>query len=116
SGLIIGDSAVKSGLISTPLLTISALSVIGGFVVPELHQSVTVLRLAFLTAGGLFGLFGISLLACAVLVNICATEDYGFPYTSPLSPFRKRGMGDTFIRSDLRKTQNRDFTVEEYQE
>ena len=62
------------------------------------------------------GLFGISLLACAVLVNICATEDYGFPYTAPLSPFKRRGMGDTAFRSGMRKMQERGFTVEEYHE
>lgn len=116
SGLIIGDAAVNSGLVSTPLLTMTALAVLGGLVVPELNPEVTVLRFAFLIAGGLMGLFGISLLACAVLVNICATEDYGFPYTAPLSPFKRRGMGDTAFRSGMRKMQERGFTVEEYHE
>ena len=116
SGLIIGDAAVSSGLISTPLLTITALAVIGGFVLPELNAPMTVLRFAFLAVGGLFGLFGISLLACAVLANICATEDYGFPYTAPLSPFTKRGMDDTAFRTGMKKMQSRGFTVEEYRE
>ncbi|MBQ8297825.1 MAG: spore germination protein [Ruminococcus sp.] len=116
SGLIIGDAAVQSGLISTPLLTISALAVISGYVVPELNPTVTMLRLGFLVAGGLLGLFGISLLACAVLVNICATEDYGFPYTAPLSPFKKGGMRDTAVRTGFRRMQSGGFTVEEYHE
>ena len=116
SGLIIGDAAVSSGLISTPLLTITALAVIGGFVLPELNAPMAVLRFAFLAVGGLFGLFGISLLACAVLANICATEDYGFPYTAPLSPFTKRGMDDTAFRTGMKKMQSRGFTVEEYRE
>jgi len=116
SGLIIGDAAVNSGLVSTPLLTMTALAVLGGLVVPELEPQITVLRLGFLIAGGVLGLFGISLLACAVLVNICATEDYGFPYTAPISPFRARGMGDTAVRSGIKKLQSRGFTVEEYHE
>ena len=116
SGLIIGDAAVNSGLVSTPLLTMTALSVLGGLVVPELNPQVTVLRLAFVIAGGMLGLFGISLLACGVLVNICATEDYGFPYTAPLSPFKVNGMGDTVVRSGMKKLQDRGFTVEEYHE
>ena len=94
----------------------TALAVISGFAVPELNPAVTILRFAFLAAGGIFGLFGISLLACAVLANICATEDYGFPYTAPLSPFAKSGMEDTAIRSGMKKMQNRGFTVEEYHE
>lgn len=116
SGLIIGDAAVQSGLISTPLLTVSAIAVISGFAVPELNSAVTILRFSFLIAGGILGLFGISLLACAVLVNVCATEDYGFPYTAPISPFRKKGMRDTAIRTGFRKMQTGGFTVEEYHE
>ncbi|NLT09136.1 MAG: spore germination protein [Ruminococcus sp.] len=116
SGLIIGDAAVKSGLISTPLLTMTALAIMSGLCVPELNPPVTILRFAFLAAGGILGLFGISLLACAVLVNICATEDYGFPYTAPLSPFVRSGMGDTAVRSSIKDMQERGFTVEEYHE
>ena len=82
----------------------------------ELNPQVTVLRFVFLAAGGALGLFGISLLACGVLVNICATEDYGFPYMAPLSPFKRSGMGDTAVRSGIKKLQSRGFTVEEYHE
>ena len=116
SGLIIGDAAVKSGLVSTPLLTITALAVLGGLTVPDAAPQITVLRFVFLLAGGAFGLPGISLLACAVLANVCASENYGFPYTAPFSPFRLSGMGDTVIREDMEKMQNRGFTVEEYHE
>ena len=116
SGLIIGDAAVKSGLVSTPLLTVAALAVLSGLVVPELEPQITVLRLAFVLAGGIFGLFGISMLFCAVLANVCASEDYGFPFTAPFSPFRLSGMSDTAVRTGMRKMQNRSFTVEEYHE
>ncbi|MBR1822732.1 MAG: spore germination protein [Ruminococcus sp.] len=116
SGLIIGDAAVKSGFVSTPLLTVTALAVLSGLVIPELEPQITILRLAFLIVGGILGLFGISLLACAVLANICATEDYGFPFASPFSPFTLRGMSDTVIREDMKKMQSRNFTVEEYHE
>jgi len=116
SGLIIGDAAVKSGLVSTPLLTVTALAVLGGLVVPDLAPQVTILRFAFLAAGGMMGVFGISLLACAVLVNVCATEDYGFPFTAPLSPFSAAGTGDTAVRLGMRRMLRRGFTVEGYYE
>lgn len=115
-GLIIGDASVTSGLVSTPMLTIIALAVTSGFVVPELNQSITALRLLFLTVGGLLGLFGIALLMCAVLFNICATEDYGFPFTAPISPFNMKSMRDTTFRQGFRKMQDGDFTVEELHE
>lgn len=116
SGLIIGDAAVKSGLVSTPLLTVAALAVLSGLVLPDLSPQITVLRLVFLTAGAFLGLFGISLAACAVLADICATETYGFPFSAPFSPFSLSGMDDTLVCSGIRKTQSRGFTVEDYHE
>jgi len=116
SGLIIGDAAVKSGLVSTPLLTIMVLAVLGGLAVPDLNPQITVLRFLFLISGAVFGLFGISVFACAVLVNVCATETYGFPYTAPVSPFKMKGLEDTVFRINIPEMQNRGFTVEEYHE
>lgn len=115
-GLIIGDAAVSSGLISTPLLTVAALSVVSGFVIPDLSQAITVLRIAFVICGGIWGIFGISLLGAAVLFNMCATGDFGYPYTAPVSPFHAKAMGDVAVRRSFRKMQNNNFTVEELNE
>ncbi len=116
AGIIIGDSAVQSGLISTPLLTVAAISVISGFVLPGLSQSISVLRIIFVICGGIWGLFGISLAASVVLFNMCSTEDYGFPYTAPFSPLFKNALGDTLTRTGFRKKQDTIFTVEEFHE
>ena len=66
----------------------------------------------FLICGGLWGLYGVSLLGAAVLFNICATEDYGFPYTAPVSPFTFSAMRDIVTRVGFRKMQHGNFTVE----
>ena len=112
SGLIIGDAAVSSGLISTPMLLIIAIAVVSGFVVPDLDYPVTVFRLLFLIAGGIFGLYGISLIGAVMMFNLCATEDYGFAITSPVSPFNRRSMRDIITRVGFRKMQHGSFTVE----
>ena len=116
SGLIIGDAAVSSGLISTPMLTMTAISVIAGFVTPDLNAPITVMRLLFIIAGGLWGLFGIGLLGMAVLYNLCATETFGFPVTAPLAPFYRRAMRDVATRVNFHRMQLGNFTVEEYHE
>lgn len=113
AGIIIGDCAVQSGLISTPLLTVAAVSIISGFVIPGLSQSTPVLRIILVICGGIWGLFGISLCMSVILFNMCSTEDYGFPYTAPFSPLYKKALGDTLVRSGFRKMQNNNFTVEE---
>lgn len=111
AGLIIGDAAVESGFVSTPLLTVIAISVISGFLTPDLHQQITLLRLLFVLSGGLWGLFGISLLAAVFLFNICSTEDYGFPITAPISPFMPKAMRDIITRVDFKKMQDDTFTI-----
>ena len=116
AGLIVGDAAVSSGLISTPMLTVTAIAVISGFVIPDLNQPITILRIAFIFAGGLLGLFGIGLLGSSLIFNACAGESFGFPTTAPIAPFRKRGMRDILTRVSFRQMQNGNFTVEEYHE
>ena len=106
AGLIIGDAAVSSGLISTPMLTVTAIAVIAGFVVPDLAQSITLLRLAFLLTAGVLGLFGISLLGAVVLFNLCAGESFGFPITAPFAPLYRKGFRDTLTRVSFRKMQS----------
>lgn len=115
-GLVIGDAASTSGLVSTPLLTVAALSVISGFVIPELAQPIAILRIVFIICGGIWGLFGISLFGAVVIFNMCATGGYGFPYTAPVTPFKPSTMGDIAIRESFRKMQNNNFTVEELHE
>ena len=115
-GIIIGDAAVASGLVSTPMLTVVAISVTAGFIVPDLSPVITVLRLLFIAAGGLWGLYGIGLLGMAVTYQLCRTEDFGFPVTAPLSPLYLRSMRDVMTRVGFRRMQHGNFTVEEYHE
>ena len=116
AGLIIGDAAVSSGLISTPMLTVTAIAVISGFALPDLNQPLTLLRLGFILAGGILGLFGIGLLGAAVIFNICAGESFGTPFSAPISPLRPKAMRDVLTRVSFRKMQRGQFTVEEYHE
>ena len=111
-GLIIGDAAVSSGLISTPMLTIAAVAVLSGFVISDFAPQIAFLRIVFLACGGLFGLFGIACAACVVLFNACATQSYGYPVTAPFSPFDLYAMRDTAMRVGFPKLQKGGFTVE----
>ena len=115
-GLIIGDAAVSSGLVSTPMLTVTAIAVTAGFIVPDLNPAITVLRLLFIAAGGIWGLFGIGLLGMAVLFHLCRAESFGFPVSAPFSPFYPRAMRDVLTRVGFRNMQHGHFTVEQFRE
>lgn len=102
-GLVIGDASVTAGLIGAPMVLIVALTAITSFVVPSLYEPIAILRFAFILVGGFFGLYGITLLSMAILVNICSLNSMGMPYMSPISPFSLTGMRDTFIRLSFKK-------------
>ena len=62
--IVLGDTAVKAGLISSPAVLVTALSSIGIFCVPDQVGTLSILRLLFLLASAVLGLFGmIALLA-----------------------------------------------------
>ena len=97
-GLVIGDAAVSSGLISTPLLIIVGITATSAFTIPELSQQLAIIRIALIIAGGLLGLYGIAIVFAIILLNICSMENFGVPYTAPVSPFSKKSMKDILIR------------------
>ena len=72
-----------------------------------------VLRFAYIIAGGLWGLFGITVLSAFVAVKLCSQESYGVPHTAPLSPFSPKAMRDFIIRSSWRKLAEKDYRVQD---
>lgn len=112
-GLVIGDIVVSAGLVGAPMVLMVAVSAITSFVVPDLYDSIVVLRFAYIIAGGLWGLFGITVLSAFVTVKLCSQESYGVPHTAPLSPFSPKAMRDFIIRSSWRKLSGKDYRVQD---
>lgn len=97
--LVIGETAVSSGLIGGPTLMVVALTAISSYVIPNLYEPISILKFAFIVVGGLLGIWGIMILFTVVLVNICSKNSYGVPFTSPLAPFNIFAMRDVLVRS-----------------
>ena len=112
-GLLIGDAAVQSGLISTPVLTAAALSAAAGFVIPEHHAALTVLRPLFILAAAVSGFAGIAVTGIAVLCHVCAAEAFGFPVSAPAAPLLPHRLRDVLARIGFRRLSQNNFRVEE---
>ncbi len=115
-GLLIGDAAVQSGLISTPVLTVAALAATAGFIIPEHHAALTVLRPAFILAAAAAGLPAVALLGIAVLFHICGTEIFGYPVSAPVAPLLPNRLQDIFARVGFRRLSQSNFRVSEVRE
>ncbi len=112
--LVIGDAAVTAGIIGSPMVMVVALTAISSFVVPSLYEPVSILRFIFIIVGGLSGMYGIAVISCMLLFNICKISNLGIPYTSPISPFSLKSMRDTFLRLGFKTLQKDVRKIQEF--
>ena len=111
--IVIGEATVSAGLIGAPMLVIIAITAIASYVAFPLYDSVSVLRLLFILAGGLTGLYGLMLGMAALFVNICSLSPYGVPYAAPIAPLNVRSLGDVFYRESWTKLARRRVRVQD---
>ncbi|MFR8002131.1 MAG: spore germination protein [Hydrogeniiclostridium sp.] len=113
SALVIGDTAVSSGLIGAPTLMVVAITATASYVTPSLYEPVAVIRLIMIFVGGWMGFWGLMLGVFVVLVNICSETSYGIPFSAPVSPFSRQGMRDVFWRVSWKKLGKRNMKVQD---
>ena len=103
-GLVIGDTAVSSGLVSAPSLMVVALTAIAGYAVPRLYEPLALLRLAFLLAGNFLGVWGVMIGLVLLLMDLCGTDSFGVPLLSPVAPYNRRlAFRDVLVRAGWRR-------------
>ena len=110
--LVIGDCAINAGIIGAPTLMSVAIAAICSYVIPDLYPQITVLRLSFIIAGGMLGIFGVAALSAVVLIHMCSKSTLGVIYMSPLTPFSKRHMRDVFVRMGWKKLSKYEMNVQ----
>ena len=99
--LVLGDTAVKAGIISTPAVIIIAFSAICLYTVPDLVETSTTLRLIFLIVAGSLGTFGLLLTIAFLICYLVTEQDYGVPLLSPYAPMIAKDMRDGLLKSGL---------------
>lgn len=99
--LVLGDTAVKAGIISTPAVIIIAFSAICLYTVPDFVETTTTLRLLFLIVAGSIGTFGVVLLMAFLICYLVSEQSYGVPLLSPFSPLIPKDFSDSFFKSGM---------------
>jgi len=71
------------------------------FILPNyaFHQVIRLLGFPLLLLGGLLGFMGILVGLMIALTHLVSLRSFGVPYLSPVSPARKEGWKDVFIRA-----------------
>ena len=99
--LILGDTAVKAGLVSPPGVMIVALSAITVYIIPNQSSQISLLRIVFAIIGGTLGFHGIMLGMLFLLAYLCNFDSFNTPYLAPYSPYIKDDMKDFILKDSL---------------
>ena len=109
--LVLGDTAVRAGIVSTPTIMIMALSGISLYTVPELVDSMSFLRLVYLVVAGCVGGYGLILLTCLLLVYLTSLENFDVPVLAPFAPLKKGDLKDTVLMTYLQDMKKRPVSL-----
>ncbi len=99
--LVLGDTAVKAGIISTPAIIIIAFSAICLYTVPNNVETTTTLRWLFLIIAGSVGPFGIVLFTAYLICYLVTEQNYGVPLVAPFSPLIKGDLYDSMVKANM---------------
>ncbi len=99
--LVLGETAVSAGFLSTPAIIVVAFSGICLYTVPNFVETGSLLRWLFLLAAGSIGPFGIVLLFTFVAYYLLSTDAFGSPLLSPFSPLSPHDLRDTVVKYDM---------------
>ncbi len=109
--LVLGETAVSAGFVSTPAIIIIAFSGIGLYAVPNLIEQTSVLRLVMLLVAGSVGTYGVILATAFVVLHLVTTENFGAPLVAPFSPMIGRDLRDSLVKFNLRSLPLRPKTL-----
>ena len=109
--LVLGDTAVRAGIISTPTIMIMALSGISLYTVPELVDSMSILRIIFLVIAGTVGGYGIVLTIAFLIIYLVTLEDYKTPIMAPYAPLILQDLKDGFIKHSIFEMKRRPKSI-----
>lgn len=99
-GIVIGTASVEAGLTSNVLLIFIALSALASFTTPvyQMSNTIRIMRFPFLFMAEIWGLLGITIAFCFLLVHLLRLTSLGFPFMEPIFPLRMKDFKDALFR------------------
>ncbi|OBZ17609.1 spore germination protein [Bacillus sp. FJAT-26390] len=99
-GLIIGDAAIRAGLVSPSVVVVGAITAVSGvtLVNQTLSTQVSILRLFFFFLSAILGMYGVILGMILLVGYMGSLKSFGVSYLAPFSPLSVREMIISFLR------------------
>jgi len=99
--IVLGETAVSAGLLSSPAVLVTALSSIGLYLVPDDVGTYSLLRLVFVAAAALLGVLGILFAATLLVRHLVTLRSFGSNYTAPYAPLLPADLKDGFVKREI---------------
>lgn len=107
--LLIGESAVASGIVSPIMIIIIALTFLSSLIFNEVEitGAIRAWRYIFLFFAAFLGLYGVSLCTLLMMINLCSYKSFKLNYMFPLSPLDLSYLKETLIKTKRKKNNYR---------
>lgn len=105
--IVLGDTAVQAGLLSSVTVLVVAISGIGIYTVPDEVGVVSVLRMFLVIVGGLFGIFGILTAMIVIVVYLSTFDCYDVPYLAPFAPIEDETLRQSIVMHNFTDKKHR---------
>ena len=99
-GLVLGDVAIRAGLVSPAMVMIVAGTGIASFATPVFSLAIgaRLIRFAMMLLAGVLGIFGIVAGLFGLLIHLAALRSFGVPFMEPLVPLIFSELKDALLR------------------
>lgn len=99
--LVVGEAAVRAGLVSTPVIIIGSAVVIAFFAIPsyDMVQFSRFLLYPMLLAAAFLGMYGILFMAFLLAFYLASIRSFGVAFLAPLAPMRPSDWKDALLRA-----------------
>lgn len=109
--LILGDTAVKAGLVSPPGVMIVALSAMTVYIIPNQSPQISIMRLMFAVIGGTLGFHGLILSFIYLVSYLSNFDSFGSPYLAPFAPKIDADVKDFVFKEGLIRMKTRPHSI-----
>ncbi|MFB9275097.1 spore germination protein [Cohnella cellulosilytica] len=98
-GLIIGDAAIRAGLISPSMVVVAAISTVAGstLISQTLSGTVSILRYSSVFISATLGAYGFMLSVLFLLVYMTSLTSFGVSFLAPLAPISAKDIGRALL-------------------
>ena len=105
--LILGDTAVKAGLVSPPGVMIVAIPAISGYCIPDQNNQIFLLRAIFAVIGGVFGFQGLVLGGMFLVCYMTKLDSFKTAFLAPFSPYVANDQKDFIFKQVVTEMKTR---------